>query len=143
MRTPGNPTRRRAGASSSSRASASGTLQAKKIGKLTPTYQGSADNAENYGCGFLRDGRVLTTDVGNQATGNGDGQLIVWFPPFNRTKVRYCKIDTGIATAGSILVKHDTRVRRLGSPADRGSLEVHRSVPDVEHRGRGVRQDAT
>ncbi len=85
-----------------------GHLQAKEIGKLTPTYQGSADNAENYGCGFLRDGRVLTTDVGNQASGNGDGQLIVWFPPFNRTRVRYCKVDTGIATAGSILVKHDT-----------------------------------
>jgi hypothetical protein len=84
-----------------------GHLQAKKIGRLTPTYQGSSDNAENYGCGFLPDGRVLTTDVGNQATGNGDGQLIVWFPPFNRPKVRYCKIDTAIATAGSILVKRN------------------------------------
>lgn len=84
-----------------------GKFKARKIGKLTPTYQGSSDNAENYGCGFLRDGRVLTTDVGNQAAGNGDGQLIVWFPPFNRTKVRYCKLDTGLATAGSILVQHD------------------------------------
>jgi hypothetical protein len=81
-----------------------GKLKARKIGKLTPTYQGSLDNAENYGCGFLRDGRVLTTDVGNQAEGSGDGQLIVWFPPFNRTTVRYCKIDTTIATAGSIYV---------------------------------------
>jgi hypothetical protein len=86
-----------------------GNLSAKKIGKLTPTYQGSADNAENYGCGFLRLGRVVTTDIGNQASGDGDGQLIVWFPPFNRTKVRYCKIDVGIATAGSILV-HDNRI---------------------------------
>jgi hypothetical protein len=86
-----------------------GKLSAKKIGKLTPTYQGSTDNAENYGCGFLRLGRVITTDIGNQASGDGDGQLIVWFPPFNRTKVRYCKIDVGIATAGSILV-HDNRI---------------------------------
>ncbi|MGZ4691702.1 MAG: hypothetical protein ACXWAY_18930, partial [Acidimicrobiia bacterium] len=84
-----------------------GKLHAKKIGKLTPTYQGSLDNAENYGCGFLKDGRVLTTDVGNQASGDGDGQLIVWFPPFNRTKVKYCKIDTGLATAGGILVRND------------------------------------
>ena len=87
-----------------------GHLDARKVGKLTPTYQGSSDNAENYGCGFLRDGRVLTTDVGNQASGNGDGQLIVWFPPFNRTKVRYCKIDTAIATAGQIYVDRRDRV---------------------------------
>ena len=84
-----------------------GRLHAKKVGKLTPTYQGSLDNAENYGCGFLKDGRVLTTDVGNQAAGNGDGQLIVWFPPFNRTDVKYCKVDVGIATAGGIYVKRD------------------------------------
>lgn len=87
-----------------------GKLKAKQIGKLTPTYQGSLDNAENYGCGFLRDGRVLTTDIGNQASGTGDGQLIVWFPPFNRMKVRYCKIDVGIATAGNIYVDEQDRV---------------------------------
>lgn len=87
-----------------------GHLRARKIGKLTPTYQGSTDNAENYGCGFLRDGRVLTTDIGNQASGSGDGQLIVWFPPFDRTKVRYCKIDVGIATAGGLLVGRGDRV---------------------------------
>src|SRR5689334_23336937 len=82
-----------------------GKLKAKKIGKLTPTYQGSLDNAENYGCGFLPGGQVVTTDVGNQASGTGDGQLIVWFPPFNRTEVRYCKVDVAIATAGGILTR--------------------------------------
>jgi hypothetical protein len=87
-----------------------GKLSAKKVGKLTPTYQPSNDNAENYGCGFLSDGRVLTTDIGNQASGPEDGQLIVWFPPFNTTKVRYCKIDVGIATAGGIYVDSKNRV---------------------------------
>lgn len=92
-----------------------GTLQAREIAKLTPTYQGSADNAENYGCGFLSDGRVLTTDVGNQASGSGDGQLIVWFPPFDTGvggvgQVRYCKIDTAIATAGGIAVDGNDNV---------------------------------
>ncbi len=82
-----------------------GRLHAREVGKLTPTYQGSLDNAENYGCGFLPGRRVLTTDVGNQAAGSGDGQLIVWFAPFNRTTVRYCKIDVGIATAGGISVR--------------------------------------
>lgn len=79
-----------------------GKLSATQVGKLTPTYQASLDNAENYGCGFLPGNRVITTDIGDQAEGDGNGQLIVWFPPFNRTKVRYCKIDTGIATAGGI-----------------------------------------
>jgi hypothetical protein len=81
-----------------------GTFKATEVGKLTPTYQPSASNAENYGCGFLRDGRVLTTDVGNQAAGPGDGQLIVWFPPFDSRQVRYCKLDVSIATAGQIYV---------------------------------------
>lgn len=93
-----------------------GDLSATQVGKLTPTYQGSGDNAENYGCGFLPDGRLLTTDVGNQANGDGDGQLIVWFPPFTGGEyvdgvenagfddVAFCKVDIGIATAGGMYV---------------------------------------
>jgi hypothetical protein len=81
-----------------------GELRANEIAKLTPTYQPSADNAENYGCGVFPDGRVVTSDVGNQAFGNGDGQLIVWFPPFRLGTNRYCKVTTDIATAGSILL---------------------------------------
>jgi len=87
-----------------------GTFKAAEVGKLTPTYQPSASNAENYGCGFLRDGRVLTTDVGNQAAGTGDGQLIVWFPPFDSRQVRYCKLDVSIATAGQIYVDAQDRI---------------------------------
>jgi hypothetical protein len=87
-----------------------GKLSAKQVGKLTPTYQPSTDNAENYGCGLLKDGRVLTTDIGDQASGPANGQLIVWFPPFNSRNVRYCKVDVGIATAGAILVDKQDRV---------------------------------
>ncbi|MBI2706564.1 MAG: hypothetical protein HYX32_14925 [Actinobacteria bacterium] len=82
-----------------------GTLAAEEVGKVVPTYQGSADNAENYGCGFLSDQRLLLTDVGSQALGPADGQLIVWFPPFRfKEGNRYCKIDVDIATAQSIWV---------------------------------------
>jgi len=84
-----------------------GALSATRIGKLTPTYQGSLDNAENYGCGFLDDGRILTSDVGNQATGPGDGQLIVWFPPFESRKVKYCKVDVHLTTGQGVLVDGD------------------------------------
>lgn len=78
-----------------------------QIGKMLPTYQGG-DEAENYGCGFLPDGRLLTTDVGNQAAGPGTGQLIVWFPPLDAEDVRYCKIDIAIGTAQQIAVDGET-----------------------------------
>jgi hypothetical protein len=87
-----------------------GDFRATQVGKLVPTYQGSTDNAENYGCGFLSDGRVVTTDIGNQAIGEPDGQLIMWFPPYNSETVAYCKIDIAIATAQSIWVDDQDRV---------------------------------
>jgi hypothetical protein len=90
-----------------------GELEATQLGKLIPTYQPANDNPENYGCGVLSDGRVVTTDVGNQASGDGDGQLIIWFPPVvggefpEFDDVAYCKLDVTLATAQSILVRDD------------------------------------
>ncbi len=95
-----------------------GELSATKVGKLTPTYQ-ATDNAENYGCGFLSDGRALTGDVGNQDTGDPNGQLIVWFPPFDRPpeEQHYCKIDVAIGTAGMIYVDQQDRIYIASSRA--------------------------
>jgi len=87
-----------------------GELSAQQIGKLTPTYQSADDNAENYGCGFLSDGRLLTTDVGNQAFGPLDGQLIIWFPPFDAESPRFCKLDIAIGTAQGIAIDGDDNV---------------------------------
>jgi hypothetical protein len=84
-------------------------LSADQLAKLVPTYQDASDNAENYGCGFLPDGRIVTTDIGNQAEGPPDGQLIVWFPPFGFDDNRYCKVDVELATGGGVLVT-DERV---------------------------------
>jgi hypothetical protein len=83
-----------------------GQLKIKEIGKLVPTYQPGNDNPESYGCGFVGDGRILTTDAGNQATGNG--QLILWFPSFESRNVKYCKIDVHLTTGQGILVDGDT-----------------------------------
>jgi hypothetical protein len=92
-----------------------------QIGKLIPTYQ-PGEEAENYGCGFLSDGRLLTTDVGNQQRGPASGQLIIWFPPFDTgatytdtgvfptTPARYCKLDIAIGTAQQIAVDGQDRV---------------------------------
>jgi hypothetical protein len=112
------------------RGSTVGKLSAKKIGKLTPTYQPSSDTAENYGCGFLSDGRIVTTDIGDQASGPPNGQLIVWFPPFDRTEVRYCKLDVGIATAGGIFVDGRDRVYvPSGRPPTSGVLRYNGPFP--------------
>ncbi|MDG2305317.1 MAG: hypothetical protein P8R42_11835 [Candidatus Binatia bacterium] len=81
-----------------------GELSATRIGKLTPTYQPAGSSPENYGCGFLSNGTLVTTDVGNQASGDGTGQLMLWFPPFDSTDVSYCKLDIEIGTAGGIYV---------------------------------------
>ena len=85
-----------------------GQLKVKEVGKLVPTYQPTNDNPENYGCGFLDDGRIVTTDVGNQATGPGDGQFIVWFPPFDSRNVKYCKVDVHLTTGPGVLVDGDS-----------------------------------
>lgn len=87
-----------------------GDLEATEVAKLTPTFQGES-NPENYGCGRLSDGRLVTGDVGNQAGGPATGQLIVWFPPFDSfTDVAYCKLDVEIGTAGQILVGDDDSI---------------------------------
>jgi len=103
-----------------------GKLKATQKAKPVPTYQGSTDNAENYGCGFLKDGRVVTTDIGSQALGPANGQLIVWYPPFDSEKVAYCKIDVAIATAQSVWVDPDDNIwvaaaRPGASETDAGS----------------------
>ena len=97
-----------------------GELSATQVGKLSPTFltsdneaerQPYESNPENYGCGFLSDGRVVTSDVGNEYpfTPN-NGQLIMWYPPFDRYEVPYCKLDIGIPTAGGIHVDAQDRI---------------------------------
>jgi hypothetical protein len=87
-----------------------GTFRAKMIGRLSPTFQDTAvSNVENYGCGFTRDGRVLTTDVGDQYPGfDGNGQLTMYYPPYNDFDVDYCKLDVDIATASGMYVDPKT-----------------------------------
>jgi sugar lactone lactonase YvrE len=87
-----------------------GALSATRLNRLVPTYQQSLDNAENYGCGFLSDGRLLLTDVGDQAGGPPNGQLIIWFPPLDAANPHYCKLDIEIGTAGGIYVDAQDRV---------------------------------
>lgn len=85
-----------------------------QLGKMEPTYvhQMPETNPENYGCGFLSNGLLVTSDVGDQFPGEpATGQLIVWYPPFDRVNTtEYCKIDISIPTAGGIYVDEQDRV---------------------------------
>lgn len=87
-----------------------GDFETRQVAKLTPTYPQATDNPEPYGCGILSDGRIVTTDVGNQALGDGTGQLTIWYPPFDGEQIAYCKLDTGIATAQSIWIDDQDRI---------------------------------
>jgi hypothetical protein len=97
-----------------------------RIGKLSPTFQtdlpGATSNAEPFGCAFDQAGRLFTSDVGNQASGDGNGQLILWFPlyaefpgapgtyPNGERSTRFCKLAVDLTTAGSVAVDPQGRV---------------------------------
>ena len=95
------------------------TLAAEEVGKLVPdSFVTAEDNPENYGCGVLPDGRVVTGDVGDQLPQSpATGQLIVWFPSAEQmqgptgparndfARVPHCKIDVAIGTAGGIAIE--------------------------------------
>ena len=103
-----------------------GSLGWRQIGRLTPTFQGEPgpegvpDTADPYGCGFLSDGRLVTTDIGNTASGPGTGQLIIWFPPLDDPSPRFCKLDIGIGTAQGIYVDDEDRVHVASARVEPG-----------------------
>lgn len=93
-----------------------GELVATQVAKLIATFQGEPgeegvpDSADPFGCAFLSDGRLLTTDIGNNQSGPANGQLILWFPPLDAAEVRYCKLDVAVGTAGTVYVDAEDRI---------------------------------
>lgn len=103
-----------------------------QIGKLTATYY-VAPQGDPFGCAFDASGRLFTTEIGNSASGPPTGQLIVWFPPFDRypgapgtypnaeVSTNFCKIAVDIGTATGLAVDEQGRVyvatARGGGPA--------------------------
>ena len=97
------------------RGSRVGDFSVQRVGRLVPTYQPTRDNPDNYGCGVLSDGRIVTTDIGNEAGGAANGQLEIWFPPFTGDQVSFCKLDLHLATGQGIYVDEDDNLY-LNSP---------------------------
>jgi polyvinyl alcohol dehydrogenase (cytochrome) len=97
-----------------------------QVGKLTATYLVAPPNGqpEPFGCAFDPVTRNLfTTEVGEQGFGTPNGQLIMWFPPYDRfpgppgaypatndASTSFCKIATDLGTAGGIAVDAQGRV---------------------------------
>jgi hypothetical protein len=104
-----------------------GELEAREVARLVPTYQ--TEGPENYGCGVLSDGRIVTTDIGNQAIGPPTGQLIVWFPPFDGEEVPYCKIDVALPTPGGIQVVDDVVYLALARAPGNGIVRYEGPFP--------------
>ncbi len=75
-----------------------------QVDKLTATY--FTTNPEPHGCEFAPDGTLFTSEVGSQAFGTNDGQLIMWFEGLDS----FCKLATDLGTAGGVAVDAAGRV---------------------------------
>jgi len=91
-----------------------------QVGKQTPTYFSS--QPEPFGCEFDSSGRLFTSSIGDQPAGF-NGQLIMWFPPFDEfpgapgaypatddSSTNFCKIATDINVSGTVAVDELDRV---------------------------------
>ncbi len=85
-------------------------LTVEERSRLVPSYQPGIDPGTPAGCGFLSDGRLVTTDIGNRADGEPTGQLTIWLPPYDGQDVASCKLDTTIGTALSLWVDDQDRI---------------------------------
>lgn len=120
-----------------------GELSYSVIREITPTYQGGVESADPVGCAFMRDGRLLTTDIGNSRSGPTDGQLTLWFTPVAGAQPRYCKLDITIGTAGAVYVDDQDRIYVASA---RGNSGIYRYLPpfptaDTAAGGCGGRDD--
>lgn len=92
----------------------------RQVGKLVPTSY--ARQPEPYGCAFDAEGRLFTVEIGDPGFGNDNGQLILWYPPYDHfpapdrpwpndaTSRNYCKLATDLGTPGGIVVDRQGRV---------------------------------
>lgn len=114
-----------------------GELSAKRVNRIAPTYQTGASGAENFGCGFLKDGRLLTADVGNEGLGAANGQLVLWFPPWDQPNPRYCKLDVAVGTAGGIFVDEQDRIYLASARVEPGIYRYTGPFPTGDDAAHG------
>lgn len=91
-----------------------------QVGKLTATY--FLPQGDPFGCVFDSQGHLFTTEIGNAASGTPNGQLIMWFPPYDtfpgapgtypngEHSTNFCKISTGLGTSTSLAIDEQDRI---------------------------------
>src|SRR5215472_1885608 len=83
------------------------------VGKLVPTFLD--DFPDPTGCAVDADGHLFTLEAGDEGFGSANGELFMWFPPFDQfpgpkpypnteTSTNYCKLAIDIGTATNIAV---------------------------------------
>jgi len=108
----------------------------RQVGKLTATY--FVEQGEPVGCAFAENGTLFTSELGNVGFGRPVGQLILWFPPFERfpgppgaypetgaSSEHFCKLATDIGNAGSLAIDAAGRVY----VASAGRAAIYRFSP--------------
>jgi hypothetical protein len=75
-----------------------GTFRVRRVAGWDSPGAPSTDAPTTYGCAFLPDGRLFTTDIGNQRSGPSTGRLVEWFPPFDTATPGQCVLATDLAT---------------------------------------------
>ena len=126
-----------------------GQIRIKQEGKLAPEAglgPGYTGDPDNFGCGFLGPDRLVTTAIGDTYPGQpANGQLFLWFGPFDRGyrkltqkeggsffvgRVPHCEIDRTLATAGGVTVDRNGDVyvtaNRPDDDGDAGSVWRYR-----------------
>jgi len=106
-----------------------------QVGKLAP--RGYRAQPEPFGCAVDGAGRLFTTEVGAQLAGNG--QLLLWFPPYEgypgapgtypngEYSTNYCVLDDTIGTATGIAIDGDDIL--VSSPEQGAVLRFSGSWP--------------
>jgi hypothetical protein len=91
-----------------------------RVGKLAATYFVSP--GDPFGCVFDSQGRLFTTEIGIEIGGAPNGQLIMWFPPYDRfpgapgtypnaeRSTNFCKISSALGTPTSIAIDDQDRI---------------------------------
>jgi hypothetical protein len=129
------------------------TLGVMQLGKLVPEYvPNEVSGEENYGCGFLSNGNLVTSEVGDQYPGlPNTGELILWFHDgeggftqgFGHDEngiphgaVPSCHLDTGVATSGGILIREENgeeviylASNRPGNDGNTGGIFRYSNIP--------------
>jgi hypothetical protein len=101
-----------------------------QVGRLVTTALTA--KPEPYGCTFDAAGRLFTTEMGDAGFGGGNGQLILWFPPYDRfpdpatqRSANACKLATDIGTAAGVAIDAEGRVYVASS----SGFRIHRFLP--------------